>query len=186
MKIGDILLTKNDFSFLGKAIQYFTKSDFTHNCMVFSPILGVESVIEAGKSVQVVPFRRNYIDNPKESWQIWRIKGVAQSRIQSSLISIYWQYSGNVYGYLQLLWFVWRWANELIGRDIRSQKAWFPGGQICSELLWHYLMRLGVHEITEAIKNWNAESVHVEDFHKLFLSMPQYFERIYDGERWQS
>jgi len=184
MIVGDILLTRNNKGLLNWLIRKLTNSVFTHNATVFFYQGGTTSVIEASTSVKVVPFTKNYQDNPDESWVVVRVKTASAEQIQRSLISVWWEYSGNPYGVFQLIWFVWRWINEKFGRDIRSKKAWFPGGQICSEILWHYLDRLGVPEITKAVRQWNSDSVHVEDFHKLFKSMPEHFEFI--GGVWRA
>jgi hypothetical protein len=150
--------------------------------MFVGDVASVGSILEASRFVQVVPFKRNYLDNPNENFDLWRIKNVSKEKIENAMLSVYWQYSGRVYGVLQIIWFIWRWAHELFGIDIRRERAWFPGGQICSELLWHYLYRLDVPEIKSHIVEWSSDSVNVQDFAELFQKLPEYFEKV--ESRW--
>lgn len=178
MNKGDILLTRNDSGILNWFIRHLTWSEFTHCAVVHFEQGSQTSVIEASHTVQVVPFKRNYEANPKESWISFRVKGVSQEQIDKALESCWFEYSGNFYGYFQLVWFVWRFICEIFGRDMRVVSVWPKGGQLCSEMLWHYLDRLGDPEINSKIRKWNADAVHVEDFHQLFLRMPHRFEII--------
>jgi hypothetical protein len=189
---GDIMISNNLKSFfkggaLAILIRFFTKQTFpkgkpsSHSAVITNPLFGVPCVHEAGPVIQMVPWRKYYELDPSQDYRLYRIKpGVIDCQdamIQKALAVCHLLYSGVIYGALQLVWFVWRWVNEKIGRDVRHEKNWMTDGVICSELVYWFLVYLGP-VMGDLFKAWNADTIQPGDIEGIILSRPDLFELI--------
>jgi hypothetical protein len=173
---GMIFLSNNKKGFFPAAIRFFTSSKISHSGLGFFPFGNNPSVIEAGSLVQVVPFAKHYkLDESKQYWAYQLIKVKSTNEMNQSLNKLFYQFAGVQYGYLQLIWFMYRWINEKIfRRDVRHQKNWLSDGVICSELCWHYLNNFG-GEYAELVSGFNPDTIQAQDIWNLILSRPDLF-----------
>ena len=95
----------------GWLIRFFTRSKITHSFVITFNVNGIVAVEEASASVQIVPFESHYQGNPNYSYFIYRIIAdyVTPEDIQNALTKTFEQFAGVKYGWLQLLWFPYRW-----------------------------------------------------------------------------
>ena len=128
---------KKDAPLFSKLIMFFTDSQWSHSFLTFFPANNTETVIEAGHSVQVTPFAR-YRGDPNRTYEIYALNGIEKKASDAALDYIFHEYSGAVYGFLQIPWFGYRWFWRQVGRDVGREANWFPSGKICSELVWDY------------------------------------------------
>jgi len=108
------------------------------------------------------------------------------------LRGIYTKTAGTSYGFLQLLWFIYRWMAEMLGFDVRKQRNWFPNGDVCSENAYRYLIErlqrngIGVgakryRDIRLAInklREWNENTFTPVDLAMVIKSYPNLFELV--------
>ena len=174
---GMIGFSINSGNWLSKIISFFTESKFSHSFLIFEDIFGEPSVIEASEKVQIVPFARNYIENPNEYFEIFKIKDglVTEEDINKALLEVYNHESGDLYGFLQLPWFIWRWLCTKIGFDIKNEKNWSASGTICSKLVWTYLISLPpvISSLFSEFKEGN--SVSPQDIYVCVQKNPEIF-----------
>lgn len=181
LKPGDIGFTSNleggFFGFLADCIRFFTKSDISHSMVITQPMAGEETVIEAVKVVQVIPFDKYYRNEKLEAYEIFRIKPgiVTDKAIKKSLDYCFKEFAGVNYGTLQLAWFIWRWFNEtVLKKDIRHDKNWMSDGVICSELVYYFLYNLGP-VFRELIKDFNPDTIQAQDIKTICVNNPDLF-----------
>lgn len=68
-------------------------------------------------------------------------------------------------------------VNVLNQLDVTHQKNWMTEGVICSELVWHFLDRLGP-KFSEAVKHLNPDTTNAEDILKVVRSRSDLFKPI--------
>lgn len=177
---GDFFLSQNKSGLLNRLIMFFSKSDLTHCGIIFFKQDGMLSVLEASHSVQVVPWYRNYIENKKEKYIVYRINRdyLPGNTMNFMLSSVWYNHSGKWYGYAQLIWHIWRWFNELFNRDIRKKKNWFKGGYICSEVLFLMLQEIKHDGVREYLNKFDSNNINCEDIKKLTKLFPEVFNII--------
>lgn len=175
-KRGDIGLSNNLKGFFPAAIRFFTGSHISHSFLVGDSWLGHRAVIEAGNLVQVVPWKKFYVDKPTEEYWVYRIHDgkVKEQDMVIALSRCFNNYAGKTYGYLQLLWFIWRWAASKFGMDVRRCRNWLPGGVICSELVYWYLFYLG-GEFRKLIEPFTSNTIQAHDIYEIIQSRPDLF-----------
>ena len=165
---------------LQRCIRFFTNSKWSH-AFVTIDVAGSTSVMEAGQfQVQVVPYHTHYKGVEHELYQIkqvtaWDKDDEADERL--ALLTTFYALAGDRYGYLQCLWFVWRWLNDKLGRDISQQKNWFTRGVICDEVVYYYLWNLSdaMHPL---LSKFSPDTIQSEDLYQIVKSNPQMFEKV--------
>jgi hypothetical protein len=153
---------KNFYSY---AQRFVTGMPYTHCAIEVEKELGVSSVFEADALVLVDPANRITAD-PNRDYEIYSIVGVDQKKIDEILAVLYDKYCGTTYGFLQILWFLYRRFMEVVfKKDVRKQRNPLSKGIICSELLWDYLSMLGefIPELKAKISEWNCNTIHAGD-----------------------
>lgn len=169
---------KSGAGWFQKAIMFFSKSKWSHSFVTFFPVGGMPSVIEAGHAVQTVPFDR-YRLNGNLSYEVYQIVGVDEESVSNALRRVFVDYSGGVYGYFQLLWFVWRWLNSFVGRSVEREANWFPSGKICSELVYDYESQVSGIFVEEVARMGLTENtVTPQDLYEIVLNNPNNFKLI--------
>jgi hypothetical protein len=180
IETGDFFLSQNKTTLLNKLIMFFSSSIYTHCGIVFFKQDGMLSVLEAGNTVQVVPWFRNYIDQPKEKYVVFRINRdfLPGNTMNFMISSVWYNHSGKWYGHLQLLWHIWRYINEKFGRDIRKKKNWFKGGYICTEILYLMLREIKHDGVREFLNKFDSNNINCEDIKILTKLFPEVFNVI--------
>ena len=82
------------------------------------------------------------------------------------------------YGFLQLIWFVWRWLNGLVGRTVGREKTWFPAGKICSELVSDYFTHFPAYAQALAAEDYSENTCAPEDLYQMVIKNPSLFTLI--------
>ncbi|MDH3252824.1 MAG: hypothetical protein OEM41_08530 [Ignavibacteria bacterium] len=165
----------------GWLIRFFTRSQITHNFVFTHPVNGIPSVEEASAKVQIVPFESHYFRNSNYAYQIYRVIApfVTKDDIDNALVQIFEEFAGVKYGWLQLLYFPYRWFKETVLRqkDVHREKNWFTKGMICSELQFWFLKYLDP-EFSEMLADYDGDTVQPNDMLQIVKSRPEYFELV--------
>ena len=181
MKQGLVGFSNNKKSFLSKLIRFFTKSNISHTFIIGHETAGEVSVLEADMVVRHCPLAPYYEKNETEQYWLYEINPaiVSQERVNESVDYCYKEFAGYKYGFTQLIWFVYRWLNDLIKRDVRKKKNWMADGVICSELVYHFLVHCGLGHLVEA---WNPDTIQAEDIQKIVKERTDIFTLVYKKE----
>lgn len=174
-----IYFSNNKKGLFPKLVRFFTRSNISHCGIIFFNLgYGVDTVIESTTLVQIVPFDRNYRNANNEEYVVYEILPKSKVDVSSLLIKTFNQYSGQSYGYFQLLWFVWRWFVGIFGFDISQNKNWFTENVICSEVLFSFLKEHKIHPFNERLMKLNPDTVQADDLFKLVKSCPDIFRVV--------
>jgi hypothetical protein len=165
----------------GFLIRFFTRSNITHSFVLMFPLNGITAVEEASASVQIVPFEPHYTNNPNEDYYLYRIRPeyASPDAVVKALTRVFEEFAGVKYGWLQLLWFPYRWFKETILRqkNVHREKNWFTRGVICSELQYWYLIYL--HPVfTELLKDYDGDTIEPSDLLDVVKANPHIFEFV--------
>jgi len=166
IKPGDIIIVNNkDGNFLSSAIQFFTKS-WSHTAIGFFPFPGkfpVQTIFEANLTTGITEWDKTY-DDLQYDLRVYRwTKDIG---IEKILWEIFSEYNGNIYGWGQLLWFVWRWVVEKINLPTRwARRNFFPDKEICTEVVYVVFKKLNNPTVNAALEKLNKDqnTVHPGD-----------------------
>lgn len=177
------MLKAGDFGFGGKrsgwyprSVRWFTSSRWSHCFVVMPEYLGELSVLEADLKVQLVPFQKEYVEKNADYYEIWRPKVASESQVWKACAEIYRDDAGELYGFLQILWFAFRQGLGKLGIRVGGRN-WFPQGEICSETLWAYLSRLP-GEAGLLARQMGEDECSPEDLYRMVKSRPDLFEPV--------
>lgn len=173
---GDIGFGGKRKGFYPKAVRWFTASRWSHCFVVMPQYLDELSVLEADLKVQLVPFQKEYVEKNADYYEIWRPKGITKSEIWRACADLYRSDAGEIYGFLQILWFAFRQGLGKLGIRVGGRN-WFPSGEICSETHWGYLSRLP-REIGRQTRLMGEDECSPEDLYQMVRSRPDLFELV--------
>jgi hypothetical protein len=161
------------------AQRFFTGMPYSHAAIGFGEVKGDESILEAIFAIAITPFKKTR-ESTATDFEVWRIKNVPQTRIEEAVKRAFERWAGETYGFAQILWFIYRWLNEKIGRDVRKQGNWFPDHLICSEVAYNYLWDISeqVPSLRKKLDEWNSNSFHAGDVHSVCAGLPEVFELV--------
>ena len=189
LKPGDIIIVNNwDGNFLSKAIQFFTKS-WSHTALGFFPIhrnpLPLQSVFEANLTIEITDWEKVY-DDLNYDLRVYRWTRTLP--VESVLWELFDKYNGATYGWWQLVYFVWRWVVEKLHLPQRwARKNFFPNREICTEIVYDFLVLLNDSVINVALHKLdrNQNTVHPGDIIEVceVLCTVGLLERVYNRER---
>ncbi|MGB2960620.1 MAG: hypothetical protein WBD30_17205 [Bacteroidota bacterium] len=169
----------------GRIIRFFTRSRISHTFVFTFTLKGIPAVQEASASVQIVPFLSRYHGNPSYSYEVYEVTAgsVTEEDVESTLSRIFEEFAGVKYGWLQTLWFPYRWFLEAVlgRRDVHRKKNWFTHGVICSELLFWYLKYLDPLFST-LLKEYDADTIQPGDLLEVVKAHPEYFRLVASQE----
>jgi hypothetical protein len=175
---GDIGFAGRRSGFYPSAVRWFTNSKWSHCFVVMPEYMGELSVLEADLKVQLVPFREEYVHKDEDYYEIWRPKKASIGEKLSACHALYLSSAGGIYGFMQILWFAVRQGLLKLGINLPG-KNWFPGGEICSETLWVYLVYLGGH-YRGLFEGMGRNEVSPQDLRAAMQSRPDLFEFVYE------
>jgi len=165
----------------GGLIRFFTRSNISHSFVITFPLNGIVAVEEASASVQVVPFVSHYVGNPNYAFYIYKVVAdyVTPQDIENAVTKIFEEFAGVKYGWLQLLYFPYRWFKETILRkkDVHREKNWFTKGVICSELSFWYMKYLDP-AFSELLRDFDGDTVQPDDLLKIVQANPKIFQLV--------
>lgn len=175
---GMIGFSNNKTSFFGKLIRFFTRSNITHSFLISFPNVGQVQFIEASKTVNEGSFEVNYVKDTGTSYIIYKIKDEWISspfQINIALEKCRKEFLGVSYGYLQLLWFPYRWLMEKLGKDVRHENNWLSQGVICSELVYYFLVNVGLGHL---VLDFNPDTIQAQDILSIIEARQDIFELV--------
>lgn len=176
--IGYIGFSNNTVGIVPKLIRFFTNSHISHTFIGTESFMGVPSIQEASDLIVVKPFV-GYEQSLTESFKLYKIREdvVSEDTIKEATKKVYEEFEGVRYGYLQLVWFPYRWLLSLVGIDARKQKNWMTDGVICSELVYWFLWYLGP-VFQDLIKDFNPDTIQAQDLLDIVNAHPHLFEFV--------
>lgn len=175
--VGDIcLINATKGGFYSKAIRFFTGGQWTHSAtgFFFDRDRNVERILEANLLVQVSDASPTF-DNPDILYRVYRIVNVNAEAMAAAVEELYDQSNGEMYGVFGIPWHIYRRGAELLGFDMRRARNFFPGGKICSQLVFKILERYTVYAqdgvLAAALGNYRSGSVSPADLEELCESL---------------
>lgn len=155
-------------------IRFFTASNYSHTFFTIPNVGNIEMGCEAASfGVACVPFDSKYRKNENSSYIVFKFNATEEQKTKGLEKALQKLQSG--YGYLELPWFVWRWANKLIGRDIKHQDNWHQVGEICAELTSEFISDCGYSYL---FNGFGRTSIHAQDLLEICYNNPKLFEPI--------
>lgn len=193
LELGDIILMnrrgKSD-SFYSKAQRFFTGLPYTHSTIVVGDILSYPSVLSSDELTLLRPVQP-YFEEPDTEIEIFRIKDFNKEIGTNVINNLYYDFSGDYYGFFQILWFIYRWLiNKVFRKDIRKWNNPIKKGIICSELVYNYLKLytysmlyttndVKYSNLVKKMDEWNPDNIHAGDIALICKLFPEIFELIY-------
>jgi len=174
MEYGYICFAYSKNEWIAKAIAWFTKSKWSHTFITIPPILGNEMALEAA-SVGTCPvlFDKGYRNNPDQIYEVYRVK-IPQEKIDNAIVASLGRLQ-TPYGYLEYPWFVWRYINAWLGRDIRSQDNWSKRNLVCAGLSDFFLDDCGLSSLSDS---YGYNSISAQDIYEIVKAHPELFELV--------
>lgn len=180
VEIGDVVFSgKRKKTLFSRGVMWFTNSRWSHCFFIMTDVAGERAVLEADLNCHVVPWCREYETNDNDYYEVYRPMKVSSEEIIKAANETYQEFSGEIYGFGQIIWFMWDAFCEKVG--LNSGKQWFSDGIVCSGVLDAYIQRLNPL-FQDAFKEYNIiNRVNPEQLYKVVKSRPDLFEFI--GER---
>lgn len=176
IQTGDIVFSGRRSGFYPNAVRFFTQSKWSHCFFIMGMVADELAVLEADMHCQVVPFHREYEIKNDDYYEIYRPIKVSNEEIKDVSNNTYIQFSGEIYGFLQPLWFAFDSICKKIG--INSGRQWFPNGIVCSGVLAAFLLELNSN-YKEAFKEYETiNRVNPEELYQIVKTRPDLFEYI--------
>lgn len=174
MEYGYVCFAYSKNEWIAKAIAWFTKSKWSHTFLTAPPMLGKEMVMEAGAGgVEMVTFDKAYRNDPTQAYEVYRVK-VSQEIIDEAIAKCMDKLE-LPYGYLEYPWFIWRYLNRWLGRDIKGQDNWSTDKEVCAGLVDIYIDELGLSVLS---KDFGNNSISAQDIYEIVKSHPELFELV--------
>lgn len=182
--IGMIYVFNNqDKSSIYSRLQhFFTKMPYSHTAIGAGDIMGDKHVLSSDHLCFLQPIE-TYIKSGKITQEVFKFKKASYVKTAPIIKKLHLQYSGTTYGYVQILWFAYRWLMEKLGKDVRKHHNWFATRTvICSELSFLYLHELAdmcqLTDLKDKLNEWHKDNVHVGDIRNIITCFPQYFDLV--------
>lgn len=157
-------------TFMQRAIRFFIGSKFSHS---FSTIMvGPEvSALETTETrITVTPLIRK---KSEKNWvEIWDVIA-ADTAILDAIFETYSVYSGQYYGYLSYIWFIYRWIVRHFGIEPTKMWEWCNKGITCTELTCSYLSKLFPDLFLNDINTYSPKELR-----KIMLENPDRFRLL--------
>ena|ERR1700676_5588979 len=182
MKYGHVILADTYSGFIPYVIKMVTNSSFSHSLITTPNVLNTPMCMEAASvGVSMLSFEEGYGEQSGEDIRCFEVnvpQEIKDAAIKSSLKLL-----EKSYGYLELLWFIWRAINQLFRRDIKKQDNWSQSGLICSELCFEYLKACGLEHLFSAYGNG---SISPEDIYRVMKANPDIFIEVTSRDMYNS
>jgi hypothetical protein len=174
VKIGDVAISGRRSGFYSSGVRFITQSKWSHCFFIMTDVAEERAVLEADLKCQVIPFEREYVENNNDYYQIYELVQATEREKSKAANEVYKEFAGEVYGFLQIPWFIWDAICERLG--LNAGKNWFPNGAICSEVLFAYLISVN-DTYREAFKHLeDLNRVSPADIAKVILDRPDQFK----------
>jgi hypothetical protein len=143
IQVGDLVFSgRRGNNFYSQGVKWFTGSKWSHCFFIMTDVAGERAVLEADMHCQVVPWNREYVLQNDDYYEVYRpIKDTDVDKAAAA-DATYKECSGEIYGYTQIIWFVWDAMCKKLG--LNSGRQWFPNGIVCSGVQDKYAQRLPI------------------------------------------
>jgi hypothetical protein len=177
VKPGDIVFsTQRNPGFYARGVRFFTKSEWSHCFIIMTDVAGEPAALEADLKCQVVPFNKEYGEKDIDIYEVYRPIKATKEELEASVNRVYREYAGEVYGFLQIPWFMWDAICHRLGWS--SGKNWFPNGAICSEVAADHQMNIN-SEYQQAHSAYSdLNRISPEMLARVVKSRPDLFEFV--------
>jgi hypothetical protein len=174
INLGAIGFSGGD-SFIQRAIRFFTGSDFSHTFLVMAgPDAEPAALGTTATIVHFVPLEKE-VDSSQ--W-LWVVEPIASDKAKTDAATIiYRHFSGESYGYLSYLWFLYRWAMRQFGYEPMLMWDWAEPGITCTELTARYLSLLGP-EFFDLFEGRDYSAIAPEDLRQIVIRNPHLFRVV--------
>lgn len=182
---GDIVLVNNTKGgILPALIRFITGRPWSHTAVGSLPLHALveqkayDQVFEANLLCMQTLFY-DYRKNSFMGLRVYRFRDLPMSWAERICVMQLDHYNGEVYGFAQLLWFVYRRLIELLHLPTRwAVYNFFPKNRICTEVVWEYLgaLRYGMVGtptaifLAQALNLRDQNSVHPGDIEDIMQS----------------
>lgn len=176
VQAGDIAFSHPvKLGFYSRAVRFLTKSKWSHCFFMPHDYLGEVIVMEADLCVQIVPFKKEYIDKKEDCYEIFRpTKAAKIDIINSSKICLNTK-TGKKYGFLEIPWHA---LKSILGWfGIKLENNPIETGEICNDILYAYLFNLR-EEYRDGISHLKASDTNPEEIYDFVIDRPDLFEFI--------
>jgi len=175
--------------FVNRAERFFTRSDYNHTSITIPAVLGVESHISATWKVVTEPIS-HFMNDESEWYKMYYPVGFSTNQLIEVLSRVYNEFSGETYGFFQLLWFMYRWLMECwpFRMNMKHGSNWFPSGPICSEICWYYIKYLcemqpkRMQAVEAKLNEWAPDAFSPADCVEMMEEFPGIFFKV--NEHW--
>lgn len=176
IQVGDIVFSGRRSGFFPKGVRFFTNSKWSHCFFIMTDVAGEKAVLEADMHCQVVPWYREYEIKNEDYYEVYRpIQATNEEKINAANAT-YNQMSGEIYGFLQIIWFMWDSICKKL--HLNSGRQWFPNGIVCSGVQDKYLQSLN-HKTATAFEIYKEiNRVNPQELYEVVTARPDLFEYI--------
>ena len=173
---GDIAFSHPvKMGFYSKAVRWFTKSKWSHCFFLAHDYLGHMVVMEADLCVQIVPFKKEYIEKENDVYELYRPIKASKVEIIRACQSCFEENAGEAYGFLEIPWHAFKAILGWFGYKLKNNPT--STGVICNELQYSFIYNLNA-EYRYSLNGIISTDTNPEELYKLVLSRPDLFEFI--------
>lgn len=178
MKIGNIcVVNSTKGGLLSWLIRVVTGCPYTHCAIGAGDVAGVPSIYEAETLISVGP-ETHITEDVTREYEEYEVIGMSQDQLIPLVAYLYDLYAEHQYGFLQLPWYLYRRAGELLGYDMRGKVNPFNKNEVVCSVLDFYLI-MGISSqfpaLAETIKPYSPHSVHPGDIAYIVHKHPEIF-----------
>lgn len=179
MKVGNIVVVNSTKGgFLSWAIRWITGCPYTHCAIGAGDVVGIPSIYEAQILISIGP-ETHITEDLTSEYEEYEVIGMSQDQLLPLVSYLYDLYAEHQYGFLQLPWYIYRRAGELLGYDMRAKVNPFNKKEVVCSVLDFYLI-LGISsqfpELAKTCEPYSPHSVHPGDVALIVHKHPEIFK----------
>jgi hypothetical protein len=173
---GDIAFSHPvKMGFYSKAVRWFTRSRWSHCFFMPHDYLSRVVVMEADLCVQIVPFKKEYIEKENDAYEIYRPILASKVDIINASMKCLDEDAGQAYGFLEIPWHAFKAILKWFGFKLKNNPT--NTGVICNELLYSYIYNLG-GEYRKSIEHLISSDTNPQELYEIVLLRKDLFEYI--------
>ncbi len=175
VKTGDVVFSHKCSGLYPRLVKWFTGGP-SHCFFIAGNFHGYECALESDLKCQLVPFEKEYGEKKEDNYEVYRPIAADVHDLEASGRAMFHEFAGELYGFLQLLFWPIKTFFALIGWRSYSKNL-FPKGLICSELLLFYIRSLG-GEYAKAVEGLNPDTTAPSDLLDICRMRPDLFQHV--------
>jgi len=172
---GDIMVfSAQPGDWYSKAQRIITGMDWTHAGVGTANYYGHPSYLDT-RELTMVSRLDDIINNKNQKFVIYEFIGLTDEQKSIIAKTIWEERIGSYYGFVQILWFIYRAIMERwFKKDVKRNKVPFRGGYICSEntyraieIALEYMTLPNKLKTQIVLRQWTSNTVHAGDIHTI-------------------